>query len=224
MCKGNEPLNQNMTTLLSGPYASAGGLSITPDNFDKAMVVHAVRRLPKAEWHNDRDQFMQPNAPLPVDFITDCTVWNLFHNSNHTVAIKEVEYEGKKYVVPNNFFPFAVAALRKWTIGDSDIALQLRGAHNRFVADLLHDRQLSPEASALFDAGTDVYRAYFAELPQLRTSKYKIETWDAGWWQIRSALKDRELAADELAAVKDAHDALRDKLRPQLFAFGFLAG
>jgi hypothetical protein len=75
----------------------------------------------------------------------------------------------------------------------------------------------------LLAAGTAVYRAYFASLNQLRTGKFKIETWDAGWWQIRSALKDRDLGGDELASVKAAHDGLRDKLRPQLSEFGFLA-
>ena len=49
MCAGNDLQQQNMTALLSGPYASAGGHSVTPGNFEQAMVVHAVRRLPKAQ-------------------------------------------------------------------------------------------------------------------------------------------------------------------------------
>ncbi|TXH28933.1 MAG: hypothetical protein E6Q99_01660 [Elusimicrobia bacterium] len=74
----------------------------------------------------------------------------------------------------------------------------------------------------MLDAGRAAWRAYFAVLGRLRTGKFKIETWDAGWWQVRSALKDRLLATDEMQATKLAHDALRDKLRPQLAEFGFL--
>jgi hypothetical protein len=223
MCAGNDIQHQNMTALYSGPYASAGGHSITPENFEHAMVVHAVRRLPKAEWHNDRDQFMQPTQALPDEFINDCTVWNLFHNSNHTVAMKNVRYADKLWQVPNHFFPLPLATLHGWTISDSDIALQLPTATERFVASWLSAHALSPHAQTLLAAGTAVYRAYFASLNQLRTGKFKIETWDAGWWQIRSALKDRDLGGDELASVKAAHDGLRDKLRPQLSEFGFLA-
>jgi hypothetical protein len=39
---------------------------------------------------------------------------------------------------------------------------------------------------------------------------------------VRSALKDRDLCTIDLAAVKMAHKALRDKLRQQLAEFGFL--
>ncbi len=221
-CAGNDIQHQNMTALYSGPSASAGALSITPDNFEQAMVVHAVRRLPKAEWHNDRDQFMQPSVRLPAHFVTDCTVWNLFHNSNHTAALKDVAYASRIWQVPNHFFPWRLAALRGWNIGDGDIALQLPGAQDRFMAEWLSGRELSVEAHTLLDAGQAAWRIYLDALGQLRTGKFRIDTWDAGWWQVRSALRERGLGEAEMAAVKAAHDALRDKLRPQLAGYGFI--
>ena len=54
MSKGNDFANQNYNALFSGPYVSAGGMSVTENNFEKAMIVHAVRRIPKASWLNDR--------------------------------------------------------------------------------------------------------------------------------------------------------------------------
>lgn len=222
LCAGNDIQHQNMTALYSGPYASAGGHSIVPDNFEQAMVVHSVRRLPKAQWHNDRDQFMQPSAPLPDGFVSDCVVWNLFHNSNHTVAMKDVGYEGSLYQVPNHFFPWLLAEVRDWEVGDSDIAVQLPTAQDRFVALWLAGRELSAEAQAVLEAGRMAWCCYFAQMGRLRTAKFKIETWDAGWWQVRSALKERGFATGELAALKVAHDRLRDKLRPQLPVLGFI--
>ncbi len=59
MCAGNDFQSQNQTALLSAPGASAGALSVIPEIFEKSMVVHAVRRIPKATWMNDRDQFFQ---------------------------------------------------------------------------------------------------------------------------------------------------------------------
>ncbi|MDR1270958.1 MAG: hypothetical protein LBK82_15695, partial [Planctomycetaceae bacterium] len=85
---GNDFLNQNLVYFLSASAVSAGALSVTPENFEQAMVVHAARRLPKATWLNDRDQFMQPNQELSKEFVTDCTVWNLFSNSNQTAALR----------------------------------------------------------------------------------------------------------------------------------------
>jgi hypothetical protein len=81
---------------------------------------------------------------------------------------------------------------------------------------------LSVESLALLEAGQAVWRLFMASLSQLRTGKFKIDSWDAGWWQVRSALKDRELGKGEMTALKAAHDALRDKLRPQLAGYGFI--
>ena len=222
-CAGNDIQHQNLTALYSGPYASAGGHSITPENFEHAMVVHAVRRLPRAEWHNDRDQFMQPTHELTDEFITDCTVWNLFHNRNHTVAMKNVDYAHTFWEIPNHLFPLRLAMLHGWPIGDSDVALQVSTTTDRFVANWLAARSVSPLAQALLSAGIAVYRRYFASFDPLRTGKFRTETWDVGWWQIRSALKDRDLGGVELAVVKRAQDSLRARLRPQLSELGFLA-
>lgn len=222
MCAGNDMQHQNNTALFSGPYASAGSHSITPEIFEQSLVVHAVRLLPKAEWHNNRDQFLQPSTELPDEFVNDCVVWSLFASNNNTVAMRDVEYGGKTYQVANQFFPIPLNTLRQWPISDMDIGQMLPTAEDRFVATWLAKHPLSAEAQAVLDAATKVYQLYFASLTSLRTSNFKIETWDAGWWQIRNALADRELGADELAAVRLAHNALKAKLLPQITELGFL--
>ena len=222
MCKGNDLQNQNMTALFSGPYVSAGSLSITHDIFEKSMVVHTVRRLPKHDWVNHTDQFKQPNKKLPIEFINDCVIWSLFDGKNQTASLKDVEYLGVTYQIPNHFFPFACDILKTWQVNDSDIRLQLATAQNRFVADWLAENALSTEAQSLIVAAKSVYQLYFAQLNQLRTTKFKIQTWDAGWWQIRNALADAHLGDAELKAVKLAHQALKEKLVPQVYSLGFL--
>ena len=223
MCCGNDIQHQNYTALLSGPYVSAGALSVTAANIGQAMVVHTVRRLPKATWINDRDQLMQPNRELPAEFVVDCTVWSIFSNSNETAALSNVEYEGKVYQINNHLFPFAKSEVKKWKIADSEIAATLAAGDDRFMARWLEGRALSAEATAVLAAGRAVYEFYFANLNKLDTPKYKISTWDAGWWQIRSALTDQNLGDDLLAAVKEKHAALKAKLLPQLPEYGFIA-
>jgi hypothetical protein len=212
MCAGNDVQHSGMTALFSGPYASAGGHSITPANFEQALVVHAVRLLPKAEWHNDRDQFMQPAAePLPAAFVDDCVVWSLYANSNNTAALRDVRYEERDWQVPNQFFPLLAGVVSRWTVADSDIALQLARAEDRFVARWLAGRpRLSAEAQAVLRAAEPVWRLYFEHLNRLRLPKF------------RSALADAELAAAEMSALKQAHDGLKAKLLPQLAPLGFI--
>ena len=71
------------------------GCRLLKNNFEKAMIVHAVRRIPKASWLNDRDQFMQPKEDVIKDneFVTQCVIWGLFSDSNNTVSISNVKYK-----------------------------------------------------------------------------------------------------------------------------------
>ena len=222
MCNGNDMQHANNTALLSGPYASAGALSVTPENFEQAMVIHAVRRIPKANWLNDRDQFLQPNQELPQEFIDDCTIWNLFSSSNQTVSMRNVKYENKSYEIVNHFFPFLKSDIKTWKITDPDISLTLSVGEDRFIAKWLIDKNLSIEAKSILAVGKDIYKYYFAHLNQIRTPKFKIETYDAGWWQIRNALQEQNLAGDLFENLKEKHLLLKHKIRPKIDEFGFL--
>lgn len=224
MCKGNDFQNQNFTALLSAPYVSAGALSVTKENFDKAMVVHASRRIPKANWLNDRDQFLQPTIDLSLEFIADCTIWNLFSNSNQTAALKDVKYDGQVYQIHNHFYPFLIKDIKKWRITDSDISLNLANAKDTFVANWLSNQTLSLEAIEVLDKAKRIYEFFYANLGQIRTNKFKIETWDAGWWQIKQALKDVDLCKEELAELTISHNKLRDKILPKLIEYQIITG
>lgn len=212
MCVANDFLHQNYTAILSGPYVSAGALSVTPENFEQAMIVHMVRRLPKATWLNDRDQFMQPTKKLPAEFVADAVVWSLFAPSNQTVSLRNVLYEGEVYRMPNNFFPFELAELRTWKISSPEIRMQVaRATDDRFAAVWLKNRELSTEAREIFSAARTIYQKFFAELETLDVTRWKISDWDAGWYQVRMALN----------ATLDL-SALSKKLLPQIYELGFL--
>lgn len=222
MCAGNDPQHQNNTALLSGPYVSAGALSVTPSNFEQAMVVHAVRRIPKATWLNDRDQFLQPNVELSQEFIDDCTVWNLFSNSNQTASLRDVEYENHIYQIRNHFFPFMISIIKSWKIGDSQIAESLSTGEDTFVAEWLSRRDLSSEAMSVIRKGRQIYQFYFENLGQIPTTKFKIENWDAGWWQIRNALGDVNLGKELMTELRALHSQLREKILPEITKYGII--
>ena len=246
MCPGNELQNQQQTAFLSGPQASAGALSVTPENFEQAVVVFAARRIPKDTWLTHVDQLLCPNRELSPHFVTDCALWSLFDNKNQTVALRNVVYQGKIYQVANHFFPFSVEEVREWlengelamkagSVGDSrsDWTVRLTGhcaplrsrlsiQCNSFVANWLSQQQLSGEAQAVLTTAKAVYRFYFAHLHFLQRKKFKIETYDAGWYQIRQALLDACLGTDLFADLKYRHDQLKAKILPQLYDYGIL--
>ena len=135
MSLGNDFLHQNYTAILSGVYSDGHDISVTPENFEQCMIVHMVRRLPKATWLNDRDQFMQPNKNLPRSFVTDAVVWSLFAPSNQTASLRDVAYEGEVYQIRNNFFPFTLEELQTWECSSPEIRWRLAMAHDdRFAA------------------------------------------------------------------------------------------
>ena len=228
--KGDDFQNQNSVFILSAPYANAGAFSVTPDNFEKAMVLHAVKKIPKATWTNDRDAFYAPNSgalgdrALPDEFVTDCVVWSAFADSNYAVSLRNVEYQGRAWQIQNNMYPFLLDEVRQWPCSHGDIAAQMAAANeNRFLAKWLNlvINKLSPEACAVLDAARQLYREFYANITRTPWMDWKIETWDVGYYQVRNAMKSLN-PVNPVNPVETLHDALRAKLLPQIYSLGFL--
>jgi hypothetical protein len=150
-------------------------------------------------------------------------VWGLFANSNNTVAMKNVLYEKETYQIKNHFFPFEVNEIKKWNITDSDIAISLATANDSFVANYLKNKKLTTEAKEVLETAKAIYQFYFANLNQMRTNKFKVETYDAGFYQIKNCLKDVELYKKELVDFNLTLNKLRDKILPQLYEYSFIS-
>jgi hypothetical protein len=225
MCKGNDLANQNYTALLSSPYVSAGALSVTENNFEKAMIVHTVRRLPKASWLNDRDQFMQPKEDVLSDekFVSNCVLWSLFSNSNNTVSMSNVKYEGKKYRIKNQMYPFLIEDLKKWEIPKADIKAQIWAKHGeRFAAVWLSEHTISETGRKLINKAETIYRYFYLHFNEVAWPKFEIRNWDAGWWQIKMALNDAGLAQELLEELYVVHKELGDEIKPLIYKYQFL--
>ncbi len=235
------------TMLLSSAYNQGDGFYITPDNLWQAAVVFSVRRLIKPTWINDRDQFLQPTAPLSNEFKSDCLIWMLFNGSNLTASANNLEWDGKKWSIVNHFLPFTEAEVGAPERFESDFMVQYLSARHceegtarrgnpekqdgspRRQAAARDDNpyELSPEAAAVLDAGRELWRAYFAEIaPHTVREEYKLNRADVGWYQIRNALKKRNESGNgkpvDFSAFEAAYKALSEKLVPQVYELGFL--
>jgi len=174
---------------------------------------------------NDR-QLQATKTNLPADFISDCVIWVLFNGCNNSSAFT-AEYKDKTYAIQNEFYPFKLKEARSWFGSANDLhrSADIFGKET-FVVDWLekHIGFLSPEAKAVLDAGRELYKRFYKELPNLHKKKWKIETWNPGWYQIRMSmkeyLKDKEFV--ELSNLGHAMNILRNKLVPKVYELGFL--
>lgn len=222
-CKGNDFFNQNSVTITSGPNASAGAFSVTPFNFENSMVLHAVRRIPKATWDRDRDQFYQPTCTLPEEFVNDCVIWSAFSSDNNTAALKDVEYKGKIYQVHNEMFPFLLNEITKWECHLSSISRQLFSANeDRFMAKWIGSHDLSNEAMKLFTDASAFYKCVYANLHKTQWKKYKIDLWDIGFWQIKEVAKEIDESQSLYSTIKDSRNILEEKINSHIAEYGFL--
>jgi len=222
MCKGNDLQNQQYTALLSAPYVSAGALSVTAQNFEKAMIIHAVRRIPQKNWLNSSNQFLQPVGKLTDEFITDCTIWNLFSSSNQTASLKNIDYENEIYQIKNQFFPFQISEIKTWQCNNNEIIKNLENQENRFLANWLINKKLSNQSQELLNKGTELYLLFYENINKIELTKFKIESWDAGWWQIRNSLKNYDLAINLFNDLKILHKKLSRKLIEQIIDYKFI--
>ena len=253
ICKGSDLQNAStQTAVLSSGYCSAGGFFVTDKNLWQAAIVFSVRRLIKPTWLNDRDQFLQPTAPLSEEFKTDCLIWMLFNGSNLTASANDLEWNGKKWSIINHFIPYTEAEVNAPGRFESDFMvqyladLQAKAIETVDLVGWADDRKpngcdsdcvglrtsaqptaISPEAQAVLDAGRILWQAYFAHTDARSVrEELKLNRPDVGWYQIRNALKARNASGDyvpvDFSAFEAAYKTLSDKLRPQVYEYGFL--
>jgi hypothetical protein len=216
-CQNNDLQHTlTQTSLFSSVWGDSHGFYITKENLWQAAIVFTMRRLIKHTWLNDRDQFLQPTKSLTEDFKNDCLVWMLFNGSNLTASADGLEWNDKVWSIVNHFIPFTESEVDAPERFESD-----------FMVAYMSDKTFSSEAISVLDAGKSLWKTYFThtDVRSVRDN-LKLNRTDAGWYQIRNALKARNASGDvaiiSFKTFEDAYKALTDKLQPQVYELGFL--
>ena len=212
----NDMQQANDTSLFSSGYSGGHGFYVNSENLSDLAIVFTVRKVVVHTWINDIDQFLQPNCELPEEFKNDCFVWMLFHGSNLTASANDLEWNGKKWNIVNHFIPFTEEEV---------------GASDRFESDFMvqymQGKTFSAEAQAVLDEGRKIWAAYFKQTFNHKIrEELKLNRPDVGWYQIRQALKALNESGNSVpvsfAAFESTYKALSEKLRPQVYQYGFL--
>jgi hypothetical protein len=93
---------------------------------------------------------------------------------------------------------------------------------DRFVSNWIKSNQFSKEALDVLLKGKEIYQHFYSNLNLLPINKFKIETWDAGWYQIRRCLTENGMAIDLLNELKNLNNILAMKINSKIEYYGFL--
>jgi len=221
--------NPNFCCLVSGCFSGANGLSVIPANFRKCCALFTARRTiigKHANWINDKDEYEAPNEQHPdyEQWNTDAIVYALFNTASNQSSLRDVEYKGKTWQIKNEWF-----WLPKQTMLDlanehhnEAVYADARTDQDRFVYTALQSLTLSPDAQAVLDKASELVMATFEyrEIAADEHPEWHVNTWDAGWYQVKLLLKQYMPA--ELKAFRVLYRALEDRLREGVYEFGFL--
>ena len=212
----NDMQQANDTSLFSSGYSGGHGFYVNKENLSDLSVIFSVRHLIEHTWINHNDQFLIPTESLSDEFKNDCLIYMLFHGKNLTASANDLEWNGKKWNIVNHFIPFTETEVDAPDRFESD-----------FMVRYMEGKTFSTEAQAVLDEGRKIWQAYFKQSFNHKIrDEFKLNRADVGWYQIRMALKAQNETGSTVpvnfAPFEKAYKVLSEKLRPQVYTFGFL--
>lgn len=214
--------------LYSSTFASGHGISICKENYNRCVMGFTARKLIEGNWINDKDEYLAPdeNNPIYKQFEVDSVVYSLFNSSSQQSSLRNVEYKGKLWNIKNEFFFMSKQELEDLanTYSNQECYNDVHTDSDRYVYKYLqeHYDELSDDAKEVLESAKELvrksfkYRAMFDE----EESKYQINNWDCGWYQIKAMLK--MYMPDDLKAFQVKYKAFANRLRPLVYELGFL--
>lgn len=201
---------------------------ITDETFDRIISYFTARKLIVPTWINCKDEYMVPNTEHPeyVQWQNDCIVYSLFNTASNQSSLRSIEYNNKLWDIYNEFFWLSRSKMLQLAEQYNNMAVyddvMSHSKTERFVYERLKTVTLSEDAQAVLDAATALliktfpFRAEFAE----KHPEYHINTWDAGWYQIKAIAK--EYCKEDLVKFNELYTQFSDRLRPLVYELGFL--
>jgi hypothetical protein len=226
--KGNDFQNQNMIQIVHHKMeynTEAGQFLINQKNVLFACIYFAVRKCIKANWLNDRDQFLFPNNKWETDFEfqSDCLAYTLFTNNiqskfgtNHWIPFTEKEVNAHTKFESNFMSMYISGKINTETTEDLFKKAE-KITQEAFV--------FSEEAKAVFSAGKELYKYYHKqENCNVNAGLYDIKNHFQG---VSEKGRMNNKSEDEvynklIKKLKETLEILELKLQPKVYDFGFL--
>jgi hypothetical protein len=226
--------NNNVVFLTLKPSESVLNASnanqISVLNLIVNCIFLTVRKVIEQNWINDRDQYLYPNNSWKSDFNfqNDCVTFSLFDQSNN---IKSEEG-------PNYWIPFTEQEVNAKAKFESNFMTDfIKGKIKKEISNeiLFKDEVIeeskplvfSEEATAVFDAGRELWKYYHAQNDvdiNVNASFYDIRAYFQGT-NAQGKMNARSENATYTKLIGDLRNklsVLADKIKPKVYEYGFL--
>lgn len=226
----NQVMNNVMgVSLFTSAFSHSHGLSVK-NNINKVFALFTARKVIKVDWTNQKDNYCKPNESHPIweQFQLDSIVYSLFNTSSNQSSLRQIDYKDKKWDIKNEFFWMPKSDMLKLASDHSydELYRDARTADERHVYNLLHNEdiysRLSPDAREVLDMATELVKKSFPMRKVINEQhpEYHLNTWDAGWYQIKLILK--KFYPADLIEFGRKYKAFEDRMRPLVYEVGFL--
>ena len=207
-------------------------IDILEDNIMDVMSAFSARRMIKSDWLNYQDKYMYPDKSNDKysQYEADALIYCLFESKMQISSLRNISYNGKQWNIQNEFFWMSVKDIADLATGRSsaedsnvDVCDDIeRFGDNRFVYKKLQEVTLSPDAQAVLDKATELVKSSFKYRKDFNQKhpEYHINTWDAGWYQIKGLLKEYD--PNGLKEFNALYKEFEDRMRPLVYELGFL--
>ena len=201
---------------------------VSAQNLLVVCVYVSVRQVIRATWLNDRDQFLWPTKGwlLDMEFVSNCLVNLLFTNNiqssygvNHFIPFTESEVDAQEKFESHFMTDFMAGKL---SVESEQKPKKLLGESSLVPTEPL---LFSPEATAVFAAGKELWRYYHTQpAANPNASYYDIRA----YFQGRNAegkmnAKSSDATYNQLLSdLRAALEQLRLAIVPKVYAYGFL--
>lgn len=237
---GNDFQHNNIVYILNTKeqIPNPRGIWINKNNLIPISIYFSVRKVFKANWLNDRDQFLYPNDGWKKDkeFQYDCLTYSLFNNNiqikfgiNHWIPFTEKEVEAHEKFESNFMTDFIKGKIPP----DEEVATIftiVSEPKTHYEVPL----EFSEEAKMVFDTGRKLWKYYHKNIIPGPYGRAKEGNVNASLYDIREFFQGRndkgrmnpksEDAAYNvlIAELRNKLSILADKIKPKVYEYGFL--
>lgn len=201
--------------------------AITQYNYEKCFSLFAARRLIKSNWIIQKLEYQIPNENHEYykDWIGDSIIYSLFESKSMQSSLRNIIVDKKNYDICNNFFFMSNGEIKSLAneFNNKEIYNDcIKYNNEKFIYKILEEYKLSKEAQGILDRAKELVILSFKNREKFNSlfPNYNINTWDAGWYQMKELLKIYHIK--ELKAFNKILKKLEDKNINNVYKFGFL--